>query len=133
MYDMGKGVPQDHAEAFKWYKMAAEQGDARAQFNLGLMYDMGKGVPQDHAEAFKWYKMAAEQGIARAQHNLGAMYGKGQDVPKNYVMAHMWLNLAVSQGEIQAAEARSIIEKEMTPEQIAEAQRLSREFKVKNP
>src|SRR5690554_3388796 len=69
MYDNGYGVPQDKAEAAKWYRMAAEQGDADAQFNLGVLYDNGYGVPQDYAEAAKWYRMAAEQGHGGAQFN----------------------------------------------------------------
>jgi TPR repeat protein len=60
-------VPQDDAEALKWWRKAAEQGDATAQTNLGFMYDsfmydIGRGVPQDDAEALKWYRKAAEQG-----------------------------------------------------------------------
>jgi TPR repeat protein len=57
---LGENVPQDDAEAVKWYLLSAEQGDADAQFSLGLMYDEGRGVPQDHAEAAKWYHRAVE-------------------------------------------------------------------------
>ena len=63
IYDEGQGVPQDYAEAAKWYRMAAEQGDADAQFILGVMYDEGQGVPKDDTEAVKWYRLAAEQDI----------------------------------------------------------------------
>ena len=73
-----QGVPQDYAEAVKWYRLAAEQGDAVAQYNLGVMYDNGQGVPQDYAEAVKWYRLAAEQGYAHAQRNLGVMYDKAK-------------------------------------------------------
>ena len=66
MYEHGDGVPQDHAEATRLYRLAAEQGDARAQCNLGLMYEHGDGVPQDHAEAARLYRLAADQGDARA-------------------------------------------------------------------
>ena len=51
MYANGQGVPQDYAEAVKWFRLAADQGDATAQFNLGIMYAKGQGVPQDYAEA----------------------------------------------------------------------------------
>ena len=51
MYDKGQGVPQDDKEAVKWYRLAAEQGDAYAQSNLGVTYEKGQGVPQDHKEA----------------------------------------------------------------------------------
>ena len=58
----GQGVPQDYAEAVKWYRKAADQGYAAAQTNLGLMYAHGQGVPQDYVEAVKWYRKAADQG-----------------------------------------------------------------------
>ena len=84
MYDNGEGVPQDYAVAVRWWRLAAEQGDASAQYNLALMYDNGEGVPQDYAEAVKWYRLAAEQGIAAAQVNLGVMYANGEGVPQDY-------------------------------------------------
>ena len=65
-------------------EMSAEQGDAMAQNNLGVMYQKGEGVPQDYKEAVKWYRLAAEQGHATAQTNLGGMYYKGQGVPEDY-------------------------------------------------
>ena len=61
MYDEGQGVPQDYAEAVKWYRKAAEQGHARAQNNLGAMYYKGRGVPQDYAEAHMWFNLAASR------------------------------------------------------------------------
>jgi len=57
----GLGVPQDYAEAARWYRLAAEQGFAMAQYNLGLMYNNGEGVAQDYAEAARWLRLAAEQ------------------------------------------------------------------------
>jgi transposase len=67
MYDNGEDVPQDHAEAARWYRRAAEQEHASGQYNLGTMYAFGEDVPQDHAEALKSYRRAAEQGNADAQ------------------------------------------------------------------
>ena len=90
MYDNGQGVPQDVAEAVKWYRLAADQGYAMAQYNLGVMYDNGQGVPQDDAEALKWYRLAADQGQADAQFNLGVMYYNGQGVPKDLIEAYAW-------------------------------------------
>ena len=77
-------------------RLAAEQGDASAQFRLGLLYDTGEGVPQDYQEAVKWYRLAAEQGNARAQGALGAMHAFGQGGGQDYVRAHKWVNLAAS-------------------------------------
>jgi len=74
-YDDGIGVPQDYKEAVKWYRLAAYQGDAAAQYNLGYMYYEGLGVPQDYKEAIKWWGLAAEQRNERAQFNLEMMHG----------------------------------------------------------
>ncbi len=102
MYAKGEGVPQDYAQAMSWYKKAAEQGNAFAQFNLGLMYEKGRGVPQDDGQAVVWYKKAAEQGHAIAQYNLGVMYAKGVGMPQNDKLAYILFNLAASKGNDNA-------------------------------
>ena len=68
-YNTGEGVPEDNAEAVRWFRMAAEQGYADAQFNLGLIYDFGQGVVQDDARAYLWFNLAAaaSQGDGRAK------------------------------------------------------------------
>jgi TPR repeat protein len=90
-------------------------------------------VPQDYAEAVRWFRKAGEQGDATAQFNLGLMCQRGQGVPRDYVQAHMWLNLAASRasGDDQKkyADQRDFIAGKMTAQQIAEAQRLAREWK----
>jgi len=135
MYDDGSGVSQDYKEAVRWWRAAAEQGHAGAQNNLGVMYKEGTGVPQDHKEAVRWYRAAAEQGDALAQRNLGITYEKGQGVPQDYIQAHMWYNLAASDltGDHRetAVKNRDLLAEKMTAEQIAEAQRLAREWKPK--
>src|SRR5437660_7453980 len=92
----------DYAIALQSYRKAADQGDARAQNNLGAMYENGQGVPQNYAEAMKWYRLAADQGDAPAQYNLGVMYDKGQGVPQNYTEAMKWYRLAADQGNAEA-------------------------------
>ena len=92
MYANGEGVPEDDAEAARWYRLAADQGDADAQHNLGVMYYNGEGVPEDDAEAARWFRLAADQGDADAQHNLGVMYYDGEGVLQDNVTAHMWFN-----------------------------------------
>jgi len=113
----------------------AEQGDASAQSYLGMKYDYGQGVPQDYAEAVKWYRLAAEQGDAFAQFNLALMYDLGEGVPQDYARAHKWFNLAASRASAEKnkvyASARDQVAGKMTPTQIAEAQRLAREWKRK--
>jgi len=69
---------------------AAEQGNAAAQFNLGMMYYEGGEVSQDYAEAAKWLLKAAEQGIATAQYNLAEMYQNGLGIPQDYTEAVKW-------------------------------------------
>ena len=71
-------------KAAELYTLAANQGDASAQYNLGLMYDKGQGVAQDYNKAAELYTLAANQGDASAQNNLGLMYDKGQGVPYDY-------------------------------------------------
>jgi TPR repeat protein len=91
----------------------------------------GRGVPQDDVEAAKWYPQAAEQGHADAQYNLGLMYANGEGVAEDDVMGYMWWDLAAAQGYEAAKENKGMISKRMTPEQIAEAQKLSREWLAK--
>ena len=112
----------------KWYRLAAEQDHADAQSNLGFMYLDGRGVLQDYVAAVKWYRKAAEQGDANAQYALGAMYGHGSGVPQDYVQAHMWFNLAAVNGDEDAIKNRDILAQDMTPTQLVEAQRLTREW-----
>ncbi len=101
-YDTGRGVLEDHKEAVKWYRKAAEQGYALAQVKLGGMYGSGRGVPQDHKEAIKWCRKAAMQGNARAQFNLGLSYADGRDVLKDDEEAVKWFRKAAEQGDVKA-------------------------------
>ncbi len=73
MFEKGQGVAQDYAEAVRLYSLAAAQGHADAQFNLGGMFFRGQGVAQDRAEAIRLYRLAAAQGHARAKTNLKAL------------------------------------------------------------
>ena len=101
-YYMGVDVPEDFAEAAKWYRMAAEQGHASAQHNLGSMYFFGQGFPRDYAEAAKWHRGAAEQGHASAQNRLGHMYYEGKGIPQDHAEAAKWYRMAAEQGEVPA-------------------------------
>ena len=132
MLRMG-AVRPDYAEAIRWYHRAAEQGHAEAQNSLGVMYDVGRDVQQDYSEAARWYGRAAEQGHAHAQLILGDLYDDGRGVPQDYIQAHKWFNLAASRGSSSvrevAVQSREEVGSKMTPAQIAEAQRLAREWK----
>jgi TPR repeat protein len=138
----------DYATALKLLTTLAEQGNVLAQVRLGLMYREGRhvfpdprrdprlpadpGVPQDPNEAMKWFRLAAAQGNALAEVFVGMAYEYGtEDLPEDVVLAYMWISLAAAQGARNAAELRDLFALGMKPDQIAEAQRLAREWKPK--
>lgn len=110
-------------------ELLAGQGDAYAQFSLGIMYAKGVGVAKDEVEAFRWFRKAAEQGYAGAQLNLGKKYINGDGVQRDDVQAHMWFDLAAGHGNEEARKTRNAAAKDMTPSQIEKARRLAREWK----
>ncbi|CAK0767743.1 Sel1 repeat family protein [Gammaproteobacteria bacterium] len=118
----------NYMTAFRFWNHLAKQGDALSQYNLGVMFYEGYGVPQDYADAAKWFRKAAAQGNSDAQRNLGVMYYEGNGVPKDNVRAHMWFNLSAINGNNNGAKDRNVVAKRMTFTQIAEAQRLAREW-----
>jgi uncharacterized protein len=132
LYNEGAGVPQDYRQAKQWFEKAAEQGHAEAQVNLGTLYLQGNEAPQSDQMALFWFRRAAGQGDPVAFAKLGLMYAQAQGVPQDFIQAHMWYNLAGANGEWKAAEARDSLAKRMTPAQIAEAQKLAREWKPKD-
>ena len=93
---------KNYSEEAKWAKIAAEQGNAVAQRNLGVLYANGQGVRQDYQEAAKWTRKAAEQGNASAQFNLGLLYVNGQGVRQDYREAAKWTRKAAEQGYASA-------------------------------
>jgi len=133
-YANGQGVPQDYAQAMKWLHLAADQGLEFAQLHLARMYDYGLGVPKDDAQAMKWLHLAADQGNACAQYNLGNHYHHTRT--KEYVQAYKWFSLAAAQGFVgnyfaNAARQKDVVAKQMTPQQITEAEELARNWKPK--
>ena len=102
MYKDGKGVTRCYEEAVKWFRLAADKGDAGGQFHLGNMYRTGNGVAQNHDEAVKWFRLAAGQGDASAQFNLGIVYKKGHGVNQSFEEAVGWFRLAAEQGHAKA-------------------------------
>jgi TPR repeat protein len=130
-YRRGYGVPKDASEAVKWFLKSANQGFEDAQRMLGFCYETGEGVQIDLKESFRWYERAAKQGNCIAQGALGRFYATGKVVPMDGVVAYMWLNLAAAGGNESAGKNREVLGRAMTPEQIGEAQKLSREWKAK--
>jgi TPR repeat protein len=103
-YQLGKHCydMKNYADAVKWYRKAAEQGHAEAQYWLGRCYFDGRGITRDRAEAIKWWRKAAEQGHAGAQYWLGLCYEKGQGVSKDFAEAAKWYRKAAEQGNVYA-------------------------------
>lgn len=134
MYYMGRGVQRDYKQALQWHRKAAMQGKADAQYVVGAMYYTGNAVPQDHKTAISWFRKAAEQGHAEAQHALGLMYRyHAAGMPQDVVLAYMLWNLAAANGNANAVEQRAAIARRMTPEQIEEAQAMSRSWRPGTP
>jgi len=127
IYEQGLGVPKDIAAAARWYEKAGNGGNDSAQYNLGILYQFGRGVPKDPVAAAHWLRMAGEQGHGRAQNNLSTLYFTGVGVERDLPEAWKWLTLSADrlkgQGHKIVLENRVIIEREMTPAQIAEARR----------
>ena len=135
MYDVSLGVPKDAAQAVKWYRQAAEQGHARAQTSLGAKYFIegrGKG---DTTEAIRWWQRAADQDDFYAQRWLGLIYELGAGMPQDFLLAYFWYNLAASQAtgahRDSAVRDRDEIARHLTPDQLAQAQQMAREWRPK--
>jgi len=135
LYHLGEGVPQDYEIAASLLRSAAEKGDAFAAYMVGDAFNRGEGRQFDPAAAAKWFKVSAEKGNVLAQYELGRLLAIGQGVPQDFVRAHMWMNLAAAKMDLvlpkfrkRAAQARDAIAAQMTPEQVAEAQKLAREW-----
>jgi TPR repeat protein len=118
----------NNAAALQRLRSLADKGNPEAQNMLGDLYLV---VSKNNVEAVTWFRKAAEQGHRLGQLNLGFSYMEGWGVPQDFILAYMWFNLAAAaaQGETTAAQMRDILGKKMTPAQIAEAQKLSHEWK----
>ena len=117
----------DFSTALKVWRPLAEQGNAKAQHNLGVMYKKGEGGTYDLSEAVYWFRKAAEQGNVDAHTSLGAMYYNGEGVIRDNVFAYMWFDIAASRGNTDAQESRNVIGIRMTPEDISMAQEFAQE------
>ena len=110
---------------FEVTKALAEQGDAIAQYNLGVMYIEGRGISEDGIEGVKWFRLAAEQGLSEAMHGIGSTYAYGLGAPENTLRAYIWYSLATAHGYERAKEFRDIAAGQLTPEQLATGQELA--------
>jgi TPR repeat protein len=126
-----RAMPFNPREAVYWYRMAAEQHHADALYRLCFLSDIGLGLPQDFHEAKRWCLLAADQGHGRAMLIIGTYYDKAKAVSKDVIQAHRWYNLAAAYGQYEGRKFRDRLAYDMTPNQIAEAQLLARNWKPK--
>ncbi len=115
-------TPADESTALR---QRADQGDAAAQFDLGIKFSLGDGVPQDWSQAAWWFRKAADQGLAVAQGNLGGLYDRGRGVPQDNIEAHKWLSIAAAGAsgpdQTKLLAYRDTVAAKMTPSQLTEA------------
>lgn len=107
--DDSLGVPQDYAQAARWYRRAAQQGHVEAQFKLAVMYIYGYGVPVDRHKTIYWFFRSALEGHIDAQYNLGFMYRNGLDLKANDAEAARWFRRAAEQGSPNAQAALGVM------------------------
>ena len=128
MYKNGDGVDKDIEQALRWYRAAAAQREAGAELMLGVLYESGVGVPVDLAEAARWYRRSADHGDARAQLLLGVLYQTGQGVRWDPVAAWALYTVSANRDHAPGNPAsghRAMLERQMTPLQLAQARSLA--------
>jgi TPR repeat protein len=117
-------------------KVRAAAGDPEAQFTLGKNYEAGRsGLKRDYAEAANWYRKSAEQGNIYAQASLGILYHSGKGLPHDDLQSEVWLTVSAAHAPKDVydtiAEMRDSVAHHLTPQQIAEAQKLASNWKPK--
>lgn len=124
---------KQYATAMKLLRPLAENGHAAAQYQIALMHKMGLGVSKSEKEARKWSRLAAKQGHTEAQVLLGSLYYKkeGNESPE-VIKAYMWYEAAAAQGNAEAQKEVATITKELSPQQLAEAQAKAQQCKSSN-
>ena len=126
---------EEDKRRFEETQVKAEQGEANAQYLLGLFYNEGDGVPEDHKEAVKWFRLAADQGLANAQYMLGLGYALGIGLPKDNLLAYMWYNIAGANGANgdKVEKNMGILTGKMSQDEIAKAQEMTRQYIKDHP
>jgi TPR repeat protein len=128
VYAYGRGVPQDDAEAVRWYRLAAGQGYAPSETDLGIAYALGRGVPRDYDAALRYFRLGAKQRYAKAQTDLGLMYLHGRGLPADIIEARKWFVLATAGGDLTGANNLDKLAQLMNSGQIAESDRRARDW-----
>ena len=134
-YAHGDGVAANGSEAIEWFRKAVAQGSMDGEYQIGRCYLEGTGFPKDIEQGVKWIRHAAERGLPAAQNALGQCYEKGTGVAKDALQACKWFTLAAARDDANAVDIRvsvAKVEALLSKDQVAEAQRLAREFKPVN-
>jgi hypothetical protein len=113
----------DKAQAAKLFQQAADRGHAGAQYYLGMIYEKGAGVPRDVAVALNWYRQAATNGYVEAGVTLGNFYSDGLEVKQDFAEAFVWYGVSAAQGNRLAEVFRKGMQRKLTAEQVAEAEK----------
>ena len=121
-------MPADAEAGANWLQAAADQGHARAQFNLGVLYARGHGRPQDPAQATAWYRKSADQGYDAAQLALGIAHATGEGAPRDFIEAYRWFAIAARTGNPQAVRNRDRAGKALSPDELLQGQELVRDW-----
>lgn len=119
---------EDFAAAYALFEQLAIQGEARAQFQLGVMHKSGPGAIQDDSTAVDWFRKAAEQGQADAQYLLAVMYLEGKGVTQDTVEAYALWTAAAAGGIQDAEEVKKQLDPYLTAPQLTRAEELSRKY-----
>ena len=131
MYLGGRAIPKDEHEALFWYRKAASEGIAEAEFAMGEIYRNGEGVSADDRQAFEWYRKAADHGLAQAQVEIGEMCLHGEGTPAKAVEGLAWLYVAAMQGSEDAELSKEYAEQRMADTEISRARSLSHEYNAR--
>ena len=134
MYFKGIGVEKDYSIAYRWVRMAANQGHAKAQNDMAFLLSKGLGVRISKREAYIWFLKAAEQSFADAQYNLGIMLSQATDkgMPQHFTLAYMWFEIAAQNGIIEAKNNQVRLAPKMQESQLKEAKIQARKWLEKH-
>jgi len=122
-------VPQNHEEAVRWFRLAAENGHNEARFELACAFVMGQGAPRSHSDGARWMIPAAENGHAEAQRFLAIMYDEGIGVPQDHKLAYAWADVAVAGGITNAIDVKNTAATRMSSAELSQAQQQAEEWK----
>jgi uncharacterized protein len=117
------GLEKDMDQAVKWIRMAAEKGDATAEYELGIYYLRGLGVDKDPSVAARWFQRSAEQGHVQAQNSIGYSLATGHGTETDLIEAYKWYSLAIAQNDPNAKVNLQKLLAQLAPEQIEEGNR----------